>query len=75
MSQFDGRWRITWMEQWNADYIDMLEPGHFAIGGQHGSFMFGTVQGEIDARVSKSGDRLEFSWEGVCEGEDMSGRG
>jgi len=75
MTAFDGWWRITWMEEWEADYIDMEEPGHFSIDGNDGLFVFGMVRGEIDARVHPSGERLEFSWEGICEGDHMCGRG
>ena len=24
-----GRWRITWMETWDQDFVDSIEPGHF----------------------------------------------
>lgn len=75
MTAFDGKWRITWMEEWDADYIDMDEPGHFSIVGDEGSFVFGMVRGEIDARVFAGGRKMEFSWEGICEGDHMSGRG
>lgn len=75
MSVFDGWWRITWMEEWEADYIDMEEPGHFSIEGEDGWFVFGMVRAEMDARVLRGEDKLEFSWEGTCEGEHMCGRG
>lgn len=61
MTAFVGWWRITWMEEWDADYIDMEERGHFSIEGNDGSFVFGMVCGEIDARILPGDEKLEFS--------------
>jgi len=63
------------MEKWEADYIDMEEPGHFSIKGDDGSFVFGMVRGEVDARVLPGEEMLEFSWEGICEADHVCGRG
>jgi len=44
-----GKWRITKMELWDAEFIDMLEPEYFQFdddGG--GQFVFGAVQGGLD---------------------------
>jgi len=41
-----GRWRITEMEVWDTDFVDMLEPAYItfeAKGG--GEFVFGAVRG------------------------------
>jgi hypothetical protein len=48
---FMGRWKITEMEQWDLDYIDMEEPGHikFERGGS-GGFHFGCVDASMDWR-------------------------
>ena len=76
MKQFVGRWRITAMEMWDQDYVDLVEPGFFEFGSDGmGAFVFGAVRGWLDARVSDRGARLEFTWQGECEGDDMSGRG
>ena len=24
-----GRWRIKWMEMWDQDFVDLIEPGYF----------------------------------------------
>ena len=74
MGEFNGYWRTTWMEAWETEYIDMEEPGYFLIGDDHGHFVFGTVRGDLDAR-KPSGNRLEFSWAGQCEFDEMNGRG
>jgi hypothetical protein len=72
-----GTWRITGMEVWDADYFDMEVPAHITIRNDlTGTFQFGLVQGDIDARVSLTDGvaRVEFSWSGIDENDPMSGR-
>lgn len=74
--EFVGKWRITWMENWDQDYVDYMEPGFFEFTPEGlGAFVFGTVQGDLDVRVSKQEPFLEFSWQGLCEGDLLCGRG
>lgn len=71
---FIGTWRIVWMEVWGQDYVDMEVPGYFTFGEKDlGDFQFGLVQGEMDWRLQDA--RLEFTWDGWDEGDQMSGRG
>ena len=73
-----GKWRITQMEMWDQEFVDMETEGHFNFkGDQIGSFQFGLVQGQIDYRIEKTGEieRLEFSWEGQDENDVAIGRG
>jgi hypothetical protein len=73
-----GAWRITGMEVWDADYFDREAPAHITIRDDlTGTFQFGLVQGEIDARVGGVDGvaRVEFSWSGFDENDPMSGRG
>ena len=73
-----GQWRITAMEVWDADYIDMEVPAHIEIReGLTGQFQFGLVQGQLDARISMidGKTRLLFSWIGFDENDHVSGRG
>jgi hypothetical protein len=73
-----GTWRITGMEVWDADYFDMEVPAHITIRDDlTGSFQFGLVQGDIDARVCEVDGtvRVEFSWSGADENDPTSGRG
>ena len=43
------RWRITWMDQWDQDFVDEEVDGYFEFGSDNaGSFQFGYVQGTID---------------------------
>ncbi len=75
-ASFVGRWRIVGMEQWDQDFVDMVSPGQitFARGGR-GEFHFGAVDATLDWRVDDTGNRLEFSFEGFDEGDEVSGRG
>lgn len=69
-----GKWRITGMELWDAEFIDMLEPGYFrfdADGG--GQFVFGAVQGGLDCRHAQAS--LRFTWAGIDEMDEASGDG
>lgn len=75
---FQGRWRITWMEQWEQDYVDEEVEGCFEFAAKnHGSFQFGLVRGEIDYRqvTRDSKPAIEFSWEGNDEMDSVQGRG
>lgn len=78
IKSFTGNWRITEMEVWDQDYVDMEVPGYIQIGsGGIGQFQFGLVSGDIDSRVERSSNtlRFEFSWLGQEENDPMCGRG
>ncbi|MGB7755882.1 MAG: hypothetical protein WBL23_07440 [Salinisphaera sp.] len=75
MAEFQGRWRIVWMAEWDEDFIDLIAPGYFHFADDLGEFAFGAVTGAIDARYTEGGRRVDFSWEGHDEGDDVSGRG
>jgi len=73
-----GKWRITHMDKWDQDFVDLVAPGHIKIQKDgSGAFQFGAVQGEMDCRVVKTADHsiLEFSWDGSDECDHASGRG
>jgi hypothetical protein len=78
MNKFIGNWRITEMEQWDQDYIDLEKPGYvrFSKDGM-GEFVFGTVNGFTDCRYDndKDANRVEFSWDGTSEYDPVCGRG
>ena len=47
-----GNWRITEMELWDTEFVDMLEPAYItyeAKGG--GKFVFGAVHGNLNCRI------------------------
>jgi hypothetical protein len=66
------------MEVWDVEYFDMEVPAHITVRDKlTGSFQFGLVQGELDGRIEMIGGhaRLEFSWSGSDENDEVSGRG
>jgi hypothetical protein len=78
MNRFIGNWRITEMEQWDQEYIDLEEPGCFRFSKDGmGEFVFGTVNGFIDCRYDndKDANRVEFSWDGTSGYDPVCGRG
>lgn len=76
-SPFAGKWRIVWMSGWDQDYVDMEVPGNISFGtGHSGSFQFGLVQAQMDCRINKlRTSRIEFTWHGFDEGDEVTGRG
>ena len=77
-NKFLGRWRITHMDEWDQDYIDMVVPGFIQFDPDDlGEFQFGTVHGFLDTRIEQDGSvqRIEFSWAGKNDTDPGSGRG
>ena len=73
-----GRWRILEMEQWDKDFIDLVEEGHITFSKKDGGeLLFGAVECDLDCRIEKVGDRdrITFSFVGNDEGDEVSGRG
>ncbi len=71
---FIGQWRIEWMDVWDQDYVHMEVPGYTAFEKNGlGNFQFGLVQGQTDYRVNDN--RVEFTWSGFDECDEISGRG
>ncbi len=69
-----GRWRITGMEAWDLDAIELCGPGYIELGADGSGFLsFIAVTGDIDWQ--REGDRVDFSWVGEDEGDPVSGRG
>ena len=78
VSQLTGRWRITEMDEWDSDAIDMVQPGFIEISeDRHGEFGFIVVRGWMDCRpLERNGEpAIEFSWTGDDDGRETSGRG
>jgi len=76
--KFIGKWRITEMEQWDRDFIDMVAPGFFEFRKDGtGEFQFGCVHGYMDCRTEECAGRIRvgFSWEGNDECDPALGRG
>jgi len=78
LRSFAGRWRIVSMELWDADAIDLVEPGFIQFNqDRSGQFGFIAVQGWMDCQEATRDGRpcVEFTWEGSDEGDQVSGRG
>ena len=52
-------------------------PGNITFGkDQNGNFQFGMVQGQMDCRLAeRQCQRIEFTWHGFDEGDELAGRG
>ena len=78
MSTFTGTWHINEMDQWDEDYINMEVQAHITIDkNDGGNFQFGLVCGQIDGEIvnDKSGEILEFTWDGNDESDEAQGSG
>lgn len=75
---FRGSWQIVHMDEWDEEYLDLVEPAYITIDkhGQ-GEFLFGTVKGWLDCRFATRDGLpfVEFSWEGLSENDPVCGRG
>ena len=76
MNEFFGKWRITHMEVWAQDMVDVVEEGYFNFDdNDQGQFIFCEVEGNMDVVVNTRMPELEFSWEGTDNTNLVSGRG
>lgn len=75
-ASFIGRWRIIEMELWDQEFIDLDGPGHitFARIGR-GEMHFGAVNLTLDWRLNARESRVDFTFEGFDEGDEVTGRG
>jgi hypothetical protein len=63
---FAGRWRIVEMDNWDDDFLDLVEEAHLALrGAADGEIAFGALKGFPDVRYgSRDGSACaEFSWQ------------
>ena len=77
-SPYIGKWKITQMETWGQDYVDLVVPGYVEFDAdESGSFQFGTVRGWADCRIETFNDEevIAFSWEGMNDTDTACGRG
>lgn len=76
-----GSWKITQMDVWDQEYVDLVVPGFFEFESEDehllGQFQFGTVVGGLDCRIRDVGGEriLEWSWEGRNDNDPGCGRG
>ena len=73
-----GRWRITAMDLWDLEDIDLIEPAFIEFDQDRtGHFRFIAVEGFMDWRYGRPRERpcVEFTWEGDDDGDRANGRG
>jgi len=72
-----GKWRITEMDAWDREAIDLVGPAFIEFQGQGGQFHFIAVDGWMDCRHGQRSGRpcVNFTWEGNDECDPASGRG
>jgi hypothetical protein len=81
INDFLGYWKITAMEQWDIEYIDLVVRGflEFEYEDEHlmGQFQFGAVAGWLDCRPRQieGASYIEWSWEGHNDSDPACGRG
>ena len=74
--EFIGKWRITHMEVWSQDSVDLMVDGYFEFfADDQGQFAFCAVEGDMDIVLNTRMPELEFSWEGTDDIDHVSGRG
>jgi len=72
-NKYSGVWRISEMENWDQDFIDLVVDGNFRfLENGTGTFEFGCVYGKINYKIKS---KLEFSWEGYDEHDEANGHG
>ena len=64
------------MDTWDLEFLDMVEPAHitFEKGGR-GSLHFGALDADLEWRLNPGSDRVDFSFQGFDEGDDVEGTG
>ena len=72
-SQALGRWRITEIEGWNKDYVDLVGPGKLQFDPDGGQISFGAVQIGLECWYSPTGVNINFH--GSDEGTEVWGDG
>jgi hypothetical protein len=74
----EGTWRITSMDLWAPEDVDLMGPAFIEFDRDRmGTFRFVAVTGSMDCRLVQTDglSRVEFSWEGDDDGDEVSGRG
>lgn len=74
---FVGQWRVTELQGFDSDYVDLCGPAKVKISTRGtGRMNFGAVEVELDCKMDERDERvLHFTFEGADEGDPISGRG
>jgi hypothetical protein len=76
--RFVGRWRITEMELWTTEDLDLVGPARLTLDRSGlGEMSFIAVEAGLDYRVVKrdAEPAIGFSFDGPDEGDCINGRG
>ena len=69
-----GRWRIVAADLWDLDYLNLVEPAYFQIGGGGwAEFAFGALNATAELEYGRR--IVFFRWTGFDEGDEISGNG
>ncbi len=79
-NQLQGKWKIISMDQWDSDYINLVEPGYieFNKNSNSGELHFGCIYADIFYVIKNDTTdefSIEFTFQGDDEGDIVSGRG
>ena len=69
-----GRWRIVEADQWDREYLDLVEPAFIRFDRDSlGELAFGIVTAGLDLAYART--VVFFTFEGTDEGDEVSGSG
>jgi hypothetical protein len=69
-----GRWRIVEADQWDREYLDLVEPAFIRFDRDgYGELAFGVVTAGLDLQYART--VVFFTFEGSDEGDEVSGSG
>ena len=69
-----GRWRIVAADQWDREYLDLVEPAFIRFDRHSlGELAFGVVTAGLDLAYART--VVFFTFEGTDEGDEVSGSG
>lgn len=69
-----GRWQIVEADQWDRDYLDLVEPAMMTIRADgRGEIAFGAMQAGLDLEYARS--MVFFTWAGFDEMDEVAGTG
>lgn len=76
-SDFEGSWKITKMDVWAQDAVDMVVPGFVRFDGETGELQFICVRGDTSCIYSTKRGRphVQWAWIGEDECDPASGSG
>ena len=69
-----GRWRIVEADQWDREYLDLVEPAFIRFDRDgYGELAFGVVTAGLDLEYART--VVFFTFDGSDEGDKVSGSG